>query len=71
MNIEVTKDSGEIVSRKYLRSRVSSALSRRRREYSLEERRAVIAKTIDDDLWLARKHGQTVSSIIREVDMEL
>lgn len=71
MEIIITKNNGEIVSRKYLRSRVISALSKWRRLYSLEERRAVIAKTIDNDEWLCRHNCETVGSIIRGVENEL
>jgi hypothetical protein len=67
----ITKDNGEFVDAAYLRRRVSSALSRWRNYHSLEERRAVIARTLDDPAWMRSRRDQTVGSIIRAVEDEL
>lgn len=71
MEIQITKNNGEIVSRQYLRRRVASTLSKWRRVYGIDERRAVISKTVDCDSWLLRHNGQTVGAIIRSVEREL
>ena len=63
-----TKDNGEIVSRAYLRRRVISGLSRWRRIYPLEARRAAIAATLDNAAWMRARNGQTVGSIVRAVE---
>lgn len=66
-----TKDNGEIVTQQYLRTRVTAKLSRLRRLYSLQERRAVIARTLDNPEWMAGRNGQTVGSLEREIEREL
>lgn len=71
MEIQITKDNGEIVSRSYLERRVSSHLSKLRRIYSVAERQAVMAKTVKDDAWLKRRNCQTVGSICRDVERQL
>ena len=68
MEIIITKDNGEIVSRQYLRARVSAGLSKLRRLYPINKRRKAIAETVDCDRWLQRRNGQTVGSIIRAVE---
>lgn len=67
MSIEITKDNGEIVTHEYLVRRVSAHLSRLRRVYTLEERRAAIAETVNNPQWMRRHNGQTVGSICRAV----
>lgn len=66
-----TKDNGEIVGRPYVERRVSAALSRWRRFHNLDHRRAVMARTVGSDDWLRQRAGQTVSSLIRDAEMEL
>lgn len=68
MDIQITKDNGEIVSREYLRKRVVSGLSKWRRIYSATDRRNAIANTVDDDAWLKRHNHETVGSVIRAVE---
>jgi hypothetical protein len=70
-NLHITKDNGEIVSHKYVVRRVSSALSRWRHIYTLAERRAVFDATVNNPEWMRRKRGQTVGSIVREVEGEI
>lgn len=71
MEMTITKNNGEIVTRQYLRNRASSMLSTWRRYVSIEDRRAAIARTIDDDKWLQGKAHQTVASVVRAVESEV
>jgi hypothetical protein len=71
MELNITKDNGEIVSAKYLRARVVAALSKYRRIYTLAERNAAIADTLDNPEWMQRKAGYTVGAIIREVERKI
>jgi len=71
MEMTITKNSGEIVTRQHLRNRTSSALSTWRGHISIDDRRAAIASTIDCDEWLRGKSHQTVASVIRAVEHEL
>lgn len=66
-----TKDTGEIVSRAYVRERASQHLSSWRRLYTLEQRQSALASTIDDDAWLSGRNHQTVGSICRDVAKQL
>lgn len=63
-----TKDSGEIVGRPYVVEPVRSALGKWRRLYDLEARRAAMERTVLDDGWLRRRAGNTVGSIVRDVE---
>ncbi len=69
--LNITKDNGEIVTAAYVRRRVISALSRWRHIYTIDERRAAIKATLDNPQWLKSKRGQTVGSIIREIENKI
>ncbi len=63
-----TKNSGDVVGRPYVRQRTLSALARWRSSYSLAARRAAVAATIETDSWMTFRAGQTVGSIVRDVE---
>jgi hypothetical protein len=63
-----TKDNGEVVGRPYVRQRAVSALARWRDSYSLAARRAAVAATVGSDQWMTVRAGQTVGSIVRDVE---
>lgn len=66
-----TNHNGELVGRPYLRIRVSRYLCRWRAIYSLAERKDALARTVDNDAWLAFRNGMLVSAICRDVEDEL
>lgn len=63
-----TMHNGEIVGRPYIRKRASSYLSRWRSLRSLEVRRAAIRATIERDEWMRFRAGETVGSVLRQVE---
>jgi hypothetical protein len=66
--ISFTKNNGEIVSRAYVRSRVSSGLSRWRDEFSVEVRREIIRQTVDNDEWIGFRNGMVAAAIVRDAE---
>lgn len=62
-----TLNNGKIVGRPYVRRRAVNALARLRRLYSLDDRRATLAATIENDAWMRARNGNTVASVVRDV----
>ena len=65
------KDDGQVVGRPYVRQRTVTALAKWRGKYSLTARRATVAATIESERWMIVRAGQTVGSIVRDVEESL